>query len=141
MVNNRITVVVAAGNDNKNAAGTSPASAPGVIVVGSSDITDTREPSSNYGPLVNIFAPGVGITAASKAGRDSLVTASGTSAAAGHVAGVAAYFLSQNRQLTPGAIAIEIFTHATQNVISAVPTGTTASLVFNGGSQWHCGHN
>ena len=61
---NGVTVVVAAGNNNRDASDTSPASARGAIVVGASDITNSKAPDSNFGPLVDVFAPGVDITSA-----------------------------------------------------------------------------
>ncbi len=35
-----------------------PASLPGVISVGASDMADTRLDASNYGPCVTLYAPG-----------------------------------------------------------------------------------
>jgi len=56
-----VTIVVAAGNDFKNVAGQSPASAPSAITVAASDITDTFATFSNWGAGVDIIAPGVSI--------------------------------------------------------------------------------
>ena len=50
--------VVAAGNDNANAANYSPASAANAITVGSIDSSWARSSFSNYGAVVDIFAPG-----------------------------------------------------------------------------------
>ena len=44
-----ITVVVAAGNDNKDAKGFSPASEPLAYTIGSIDPTDTKSDFSNWG--------------------------------------------------------------------------------------------
>lgn len=49
---------VAAGNSNVDAANTSPARAPTVVTVGASTIADARASFSNYGSVVDIFAPG-----------------------------------------------------------------------------------
>jgi serine protease len=56
-------VVVAAGNSNDDAAGYSPASCPGAIVVASVGITGRRAFYSNFGPVVTVAAPGGGIYA------------------------------------------------------------------------------
>ncbi|KAK1830165.1 peptidase S8/S53 domain-containing protein [Podospora conica] len=56
-----ITFVVAAGNSNVDAIGVSPASAPSAITVGATDGTDQRAWFSNFGPSVDLFAPGVAI--------------------------------------------------------------------------------
>jgi cerevisin len=53
-----IHVTVAAGNDNWDAINTSPARTPSAITVGASTITDTKASFSNYGSIVDIFAPG-----------------------------------------------------------------------------------
>ncbi len=57
-----VFVAVAAGNDNRDAANTSPASEPSVCTVGATDSADRRSTFSNYGAALDIFAPGTGIT-------------------------------------------------------------------------------
>ncbi|MEU0884431.1 S8 family peptidase [Lentzea sp. NPDC005914] len=52
------TVVVAAGNDAANAAGTTPANCVGVITVGATDRQANRASYSNFGASVEICAPG-----------------------------------------------------------------------------------
>lgn len=53
-----VTTIVAAGNDNTDAGDSSPASAPSVITVGATTIADARASYSNYGAVVDIWAPG-----------------------------------------------------------------------------------
>jgi subtilisin family serine protease len=53
-----IHVVVAAGNRDWDASKTTPARVPSVITVAASTIDDYRHPKSNYGPCIDIFAPG-----------------------------------------------------------------------------------
>lgn len=55
---------VASGGSNTDAANYSPGRVPEAITVSSSSITDNRAPSTNYGKVVDIYAPGVGITSA-----------------------------------------------------------------------------
>lgn len=50
-------IQVAAGNSNVNAANTSPARAPSAITVGASAIDDTKASFSNFGAVVDVFAP------------------------------------------------------------------------------------
>jgi hypothetical protein len=57
-----VFLAVAAGNSNANAANYSPASEPSACTVGATDSTDARASYSNYGALVDIFAPGTSIT-------------------------------------------------------------------------------
>ena len=59
-----LTVVVSAGNDNQAVSLVSPASAATAITVGAVDGTDQRAWFSNWGALVNIFAPGVSVLSA-----------------------------------------------------------------------------
>jgi len=59
-----VHVAVAAGNSNMDAALFSPASEPSACTVGASDINDARASFSNYGMLVDIFAPGANVTSA-----------------------------------------------------------------------------
>jgi subtilisin family serine protease len=50
-----ITVVVAAGNNNRLACSYSPASAPSAITVGATTSIDARASYSNYGSCLDIF--------------------------------------------------------------------------------------
>lgn len=61
---NGIHVIVAAGNSNEDAEQTSPAHVKDAITVGASTISDSRAFFSNYGSVVDIFAPGLNITSA-----------------------------------------------------------------------------
>eukprot|EP01134_Creolimax_fragrantissima_P003667 CFRG3667T1 len=56
-----VHIVVAAGNENRDACTRSPASAELAITVGASTSTDTRASFSNFGSCVDIFAPGQNI--------------------------------------------------------------------------------
>ena len=85
-----ISVAVAAGNDSRNACLGSPARAPQAITAGATDINDNRASFSNYGPCVDVFAPGVSIRSTSSTNPNGSLTMSGTSMASPHVAGAAA---------------------------------------------------
>jgi subtilisin family serine protease len=61
MIKAGVFLAVAAGNDNKDAAGTSPASETTVCTVGATTNADARATYSNYGAVVDIFAPGTNI--------------------------------------------------------------------------------
>ena len=58
LVASGVTTAIAAGNSNADAANFSPASTPSVITVGASEIGDNKASYSNYGAVVDIWAPG-----------------------------------------------------------------------------------
>src|SRR5262249_37712654 len=63
-INSGVTYAIAAGNSNTNAANSSPARVSAAITVGASTINDARASFSNFGSVVDIFAPGQNITSA-----------------------------------------------------------------------------
>ncbi|KAK4078108.1 uncharacterized protein Triagg1_3124 [Trichoderma aggressivum f. europaeum] len=83
--------VVAAGNEASPARFTSPASARSALTVGAIDIEWNSCDFSNFGPEVNIQAPGLDVESAFIATVNATATLSGTSMAAPHVAGLALY--------------------------------------------------
>ncbi|KAH7092670.1 peptidase 1 [Auriculariales sp. MPI-PUGE-AT-0066] len=99
-----VHVVVAAGNKNQDAAAWSPARVPSAITVGATKIDDDRWDSSNYGPAVDIWAPGLQITSASNTNRTGSLSHSGTSQAAPHVSGAVALWISEHGNAEPEEI-------------------------------------
>ncbi|KAF2020973.1 subtilisin-like serine protease-like protein PR1A [Aaosphaeria arxii CBS 175.79] len=123
-------LAVAAGNDNANAANYSPASEPTAFTVGATDSNDARASFSNYGAVVDIFAPGVSILSTWRNGGTNSI--SGTSMATPHVAGLGAYILSLEGKKTPAALGSRLVALANKNKITGLPSGTVNALAFNG---------
>ncbi len=131
MHNAGVTVVVAAGNDNSNACNYSPARAGVAITVGSTTSTDARSSFSNYGNCLDIFAPGSSITAAWHTSNTATNTISGTSMAAPHVAGVAALYLANNPNATPGQVTTALLNNATPNKVTGAGSGSPNLLLYS----------
>jgi cerevisin len=85
---------VAAGNDNRDACSYSPAAAEKAVTVGASTLADERAYFSNFGPCVDVFAPGLNILSTWIGSKHAVNTISGTSMASPHTAGLLAYLLS-----------------------------------------------
>jgi len=133
LVENGITVVVAAGNSNTDACSFSPARAPDALTVGSTDISDRRSGFSNYGTCVDVFAPGSSITSAWIGGENASRTISGTSMATPHVAGAVAMWLSAKwaagETPTPADVEAWMDKAAIQDKISDVKNGSPNAML------------
>lgn len=127
-IDNGITVVVSAGNDGMNAATYSPAHVKDAITVGAYNPMDEFASWSNYGPTVDLLAPGVDIVSVSHESNDYdrnvLILMNGTSMAAPHVTAAAALYLSNHPHATPGEVAQALKDNA-EATIGRVPAGTT----------------
>ncbi|MFF6884981.1 S8 family serine peptidase [Streptomyces sp. NPDC012421] len=128
-----VTYAVAAGNSNANASNYSPARVSEALTVGSTTNTDARSSFSNYGSVVDIFAPGSSITSAWHTGDSATNTISGTSMASPHVAGAAALYLGDNPTATPAQVGTALVNAATPNVVTNPGSGSPNRLLHVGG--------
>ncbi len=99
-----VTVVAATGNTNGPVL--YPAAYPNTIAVASVDSGNARSYFSNYGPEVDLAAPGSSIYSTGRGG--GYLYLSGTSMATPHVSGVAALLASLPQFDTPGKIRVAL---------------------------------
>jgi hypothetical protein len=126
-----VTVVVAAGNEPRDACLATPASTRDAITVAASDEQDQWAGFSSFGPCVDLTAPGVRVLSADQSGDLATSYMSGTSMAAPHVAGAAALFIEANRSASPQAVAGALVSTATPGAV-VDPQGTAGLLLYTG---------
>jgi uncharacterized protein affecting Mg2+/Co2+ transport len=147
MAQKGLAYVVSAGNDGVDAKDTTPARMPEVITVGATDKNDTRAVffngvgSSNWGPALDLFAPGKDIMAAWPVdlgfdGIPDTKLVDGTSVAAAHVTGVLARLLQAYPNLTPAALQGIIKNLATPDKVQDRGQGSPNLLLY---SEVHAG--
>ncbi|GAA3386283.1 hypothetical protein GCM10017750_68450 [Streptomyces racemochromogenes] len=127
-----VFTVVSAGDHSQAASAYSPARASGAFTVAATNLKDECTKFSNFGPAVDIYAPGEGIISTS-IGSSPTSTLSGTAQAAAHVAGLAAYFLTTHAEsgATPATIGDTIIKLANHRVLHNVPDHTVNLLASN----------
>ncbi len=143
ITNYGISVVNSAGNNNSPASHYSPTSLPEVIVVAGTDWNNYRYGAgapascttagcgSNYGELVDLFAPAVDILGAmASSGQSYACIGTGTSFAAPLVAGVAAQYLEDNPTATPAFLQTLLIERATTGAVQGNLRGSPNRLLF-----------
>lgn len=127
-----ILSVVAAGNSAVDAANTSPASAANALTVGAIDSSWRVATYSNYGSVVDLFAPGTDVISSWIGSNSATNTISGTSMATPHVSGLVLYLISYEGLTTPAAVTSRIKALYTTGLLSGVPSGTVNAVLYNG---------
>ncbi|MEU8875584.1 S8 family peptidase [Streptomyces javensis] len=128
-IDSGVTFGVAAGNESSDASQSSPARVKDAITVASSTDADEQSDFSNYGDVVDIYAPGSDITSDWNTGDDATNTISGTSMATPHVVGAAAVYLSGHQDAKPADVAKGLTDGATADKISNPGDGTPNKLL------------
>ncbi|MEV6304006.1 S8 family peptidase [Actinoplanes sp. NPDC051861] len=128
-IDSGITFVAAAGNENTNASLGSPAGLPAAVTVAATDSKDKRAAFSNYGSVVDIFAPGVDIVSSVSTSDTARAAYSGTSMAAPHVAGAAALLLDAAPALTPAQVREKLVGYSTKGKVTSL-AGSPNRLLY-----------
>ncbi|MFW5943085.1 MAG: S8 family serine peptidase [Chloroflexota bacterium] len=123
-------LVAASGNDSNKGVLSYPAASPRVMSVGSSNHNDQESDFSNFSAELDIMAPGEDIYSLEL--DDGYLTASGTSAASPHVAGVAGLVLSANPSLTNAQLWHRLYQSADDFPLAQSAAGPDAGLWPNG---------
>jgi subtilisin family serine protease len=126
-----VTYSVVAGASNSDASNFSPARVAEALTVGSTDRNDCVASFSNFGPALDIYAPGVQITGPWIGSDTASMTLSG-SASSPHVAGGAALYLHDHPDAPPAEVAAHLTSTATQGALCNVPPNTANSLLYVG---------
>lgn len=139
-----VVVVVAAGNNGADASHNSPARVSTAITVGATAVDDSKAHYSNWGPAVDIWAPGgdsgTRVLSAGVASDFAYDEKMGTSMAAPHVAGVAARYLQENPHLTPSEMMDVIRNVAVENKITGNLHGSD-NLLLHYDTWWYPLHS
>lgn len=125
-----ITYVVSASNNGADACNYSPARASAAITVGATTSSDVRPSYSNFGPCVDIFAPGHLILSAGISDDNTAVYKNGTSMAAPHVAGHAARLLGTQAWLTPSTVTDSLVERSSPDLVQNAGEGSPNRLLY-----------
>ncbi|MCH8613517.1 S8 family peptidase [Arsenicicoccus dermatophilus] len=127
-----VIIAVAAGNDSKDACGSSPAREPSAITVGATTSTDAASSFSNYGRCVDLYAPGSTITSSWTGSSSATNTISGTSMATPHVVGGLALYVQKNPDATQAQAQQALIDTATKDVVKGTNGSPNRLLHVNG---------
>lgn len=125
MVREGYKIVVAAGNDAQDACNASPASEPSAVTVGAVGRQNQWAAFSNFGPCVDILAPGD--TIASALPNNKFGFMSGTSMASPLVAGIWSLYPKWNSK--------RVVSSGVMRTIGGLPPRTTPRHAFNLGQR------
>ncbi|MCG7497172.1 S8 family serine peptidase [Vibrio sp. Of7-15] len=130
LIQNNISAVAAAGNNNSDACNETPARVPNAITVGSTTSSDVRSGFSNKGSCLDIFAPGTDIKSAWKNSNSSHSIMSGTSMSAAFVSGTLALGLQTKPTVSPSVARNSLVDAATLGELSSTGSGSPNKLLF-----------
>jgi subtilisin family serine protease len=125
-----VSYAVTAGSSGGDACSFSPGRVATAITAGATNSTDTRLPSSNYGPCLDLFAPGGSILSTWYASDTATITITGTTPAAAHTAGAAALIASRHPTWTAQQVRNKLVADATPGVVINPGPGSPNLLLY-----------
>lgn len=125
-----VTYGVAAGSSASDAGSFSPARVAEALTTAATKIDDCVHSASNFGPLIDMYAPGVGITGPWATSDVATITISGTSFSTPHVVGGAGLFLADHPGATPAQVAAALIARSTKGKLCNVPPNTANRLLY-----------
>lgn len=129
VIDKGVIVVTASGNAGGSACDYSPASVPGAVTVAAIDESGAATSFSNQGSCVDMFAPGVAVNAPNLSDAPSgNSTASGTSFAAPHVAGIVARLIAQMSPTVASSSSSSVT--STADVLATLTCAATSGIVM-----------
>ncbi|KAI1180673.1 oryzin precursor [Nemania sp. FL0916] len=128
-VDEGLFIAAAAGNSQTPVEFFSPAQYPTVCSIAASAPDDSRAYFSNYGNAIDLFAPGVDVISTYNNGSTAIL--SGTSMAAPHITGLAAYLIGLEGSRDPIALCKRMQDLAPKNVVTDAMSPNNI-VAFNG---------
>ncbi len=128
-------VIVASAGNHANGDMSYPAAYSSVLAVTASGPDDTVAEFASFGPFVDLSAPGVAVSSTwwEPAKGDTFLTASGSSAAAAYVSGVAALIMSARPEISPAQVRQVL----TETAVDIGPPGIDAASGFGRVDAYH----
>ncbi|GIH11022.1 serine protease [Rhizocola hellebori] len=135
-----VTYTAVSGSSASDACQFSPGGVTEAITVAATDMADNKHSASNFGPCLDIFAPGVLVNTLWYTSDTATITLSGSSYSTAYAAGVAALIASANPAWTPQQVRDEMVADATPGVVINPGTGSPNLLAYvdNAGAPPPC---
>lgn len=127
-----VTYAIAAGGSGADAGNFSPARVAEALTVGASDMKDCLPGNTNWGAVVDMFAPGVNIVGPWVTNDSAFATLSGSSVSAPHVAGAAGIYLQDHPTASAADVSAALVSGSTKDRLCNVPPGTANRLLYVG---------
>ncbi|MBP2329842.1 subtilisin family serine protease [Kibdelosporangium banguiense] len=125
-----VTYGVAAGSSASDARNFSPARVAEALTTAATNINDCAHSASNYGPAIDMYAPGVNISGPWATSDTATTTLSGTSFSTPHVVGGAGLYLADHPTATPAQVAAALIAQSTKDVVCNVRPDTPNRLLY-----------